>query len=263
MSFIGAERLSGNAEHEHFDIHRMVVKIGSNALTEGGTKENPLNLNLIRDIARQCSYLIKNGVQVVIVSSGAVACGRNLLPIEEHGPKDRQVEAAFGQPTVIGAWVTAFKEHGVVAGQALITAQDLKPAEKVMKQALVFGALVVNINDVVSAEALQGDFGLTDNDSTAYIAALAIEADRVAMLTNEDGVLDKNKNIVEDGSHVDKLAHFETSKKGTGGMATKVEIMQKLASRGIGGTIARASRKDIIFEIARGNAKGCTTFKPK
>ena len=264
MSFGGTERSSDNAEREHFDISRMVVKIGSNALTEGGTKENPLNLNLIHDIARQCSYLIRNGVQVVIVSSGAVACGRYLLPIEEHGPKDRQIEAAFGQPTVIGTWVTAFKEHGIVAGQALITAQDLKAAEKVMREALVFGALIVNINDVVSAEALQGNFGLTDNDSTAYIAALAIEADRVAMLTNEDGVLDKNKNIVEDGSLADKLAHFgEISKKGTGGMTTKVKIMQNLASRGIGGAIARASRKDIILEIARNTAKDCTLFEAK
>jgi len=133
-----------------------------------------------------------------------------------------------------------------------------------MKEALVFGALVVNINDVVSAEALQGDFGLTDNDSTAYIAALAIEADKVAMLTNEDGVLDKNKNIVEDGSLADKLAHFgEISEKGTGGMTTKVQIMQRLASKGIGGAIAKASRKDIILEIARNTAKQCTFFEPK
>ena len=182
MSFGGTERASGNVEREHFDIHRMVVKIGSNALTEGGSRENPLNLNLIRDIAEQCSHLIRNGVQVVIVSSGAVACGRNLLSVKEHGPKDRQIEAAFGQPTVIGTWVTAFKEHGIVAGQALITAQDLKAASKVMKKALAFGALVVNIDDVLSAEALQGNFGLTDNDSTTYVAALAIEADKVAMI---------------------------------------------------------------------------------
>lgn len=264
MAFSGAERSSSGVEREQFGIRRMVVKIGSKALTEDGTKDNPLNTELIEDIARQCSYLIKNEVQVVIVSSGAVACGRNLLSIEEHGPRDRQIEAAFGQPSVIEAWVSAFRKYDVVAGQALITARDLPAAEKVMRDALAFGALILNINDVVSAEAVDDNFELVDNDSTTHIAAFAIGADAVAMLTSEDGVLDKDSKVIEDGSNVDNFEQFaEASDEGTGGMITKVGIMQDLSYGGIRGAIAKASRKDIILEIARGNAKGCTIFEPK
>src|SRR3989339_139755 len=99
------------------------------------------------NFARQCSHLYQNGVNVVIVSSGAVACGHNLLSsAEEQNTPDRQVEAVFGQPTLIGTWVGAFRKFGVVAGQALITENDLEEARKVLQRSLKSGVVIVNAN---------------------------------------------------------------------------------------------------------------------
>lgn len=260
----GKEDQPQRVEQERFVTHRIVVKIGSSTITEGATKENPLNTELINNIARQCSQLHKSGVGVVIVSSGAVACGRNLLSIEEHNTEDRQVEAVFGQPTLIGTWVPAFRKYGVIAGLALLTENDLKEAKKVLQKSLKSGVVIVNANDAVSKEEMEELLVSADNDRLAAFVATTIEADTVLMLTDVEGVLNSEKQLIEDGSLIGDETHFfQGSGIGTGGMVTKVGICIELANRGKRGIIASANREDVILEVARGNTKGCTTFQPK
>ncbi|OGK52129.1 hypothetical protein A2966_01620 [Candidatus Roizmanbacteria bacterium RIFCSPLOWO2_01_FULL_41_22] len=264
MSPINAERQPRSPEQEHFATRRLVVKIGSNAITEGSTKENPLNTELIGEIARQCSHLYKNGVEVVIVSSGAVACRRNLLSIEEHDIRDRQVEAIYGQPTLIGTWVEAFRKYGVIAGQALITENDLDEAKKVLRKSLKSGVVIVNWNDAVNTDEMRAFMRLADNDNSAAEVADAIEADTLLIVTDVEGVLDSSGILIEDGSSINKdNAFFRGSDKGTGGMSTKVEVLKDSTTRGIKGVIAGAKRQDFILEIAKGNSANCTTFQPR
>lgn len=264
MLFNGTEREPGSVEQEKFATSRLVVKIGSNVITEGSTKENPLNTELIDDIARQCSHLYKSGVEVVIVSSGAVACGRKLLSIEEHDIRDRQVEAVYGQPTLIGTWVEAFRKYGVVAGQALITENDLDEAKRVLRKSLKSGVVIVNWNDAVNTDEMRAFMRLADNDNSAAEVADAIEADTLLIVTDVEGVLDSSGRLIEDGSSINKdNVFFQGSDKGTGGMSTKVEVLKDSTTRGIRGVIAGAKRQDFILEIAKGNNVSCTTFQPR
>ena len=179
--------------------------------------------------------------------------------------QDRQVEALYGQPTLIGTWVAAFRKYGVTAGQALITEHDLAEAKKVLQKSLQFGVVIVNINDAVSREEIDELLDLADNDRTAEEIADAVKADTVLMLTDVDGVLDANNKLIEDGFQVkDGSDFFEGSEKGTGGMRTKVERLRSLANRGVKGVIARATHENVVLEVARGNTEGIsTTFEAK
>ncbi len=256
------ERDLPGAEQESFITHRIVIKIGSNVLTEGATADNPLNTELIDSIARQCSHLYKNGVDVIIVSSGAVACGRHLLSIEERSLQDRQVEALYGQPTLIGTWVQAFKKYRVIVGQALITENDLEEAQKVLQKSFKSGVIIVNANDAVSVSEMQQFLVSADNDRLAGFVAETIEADTIILLTDVDGVLDSKGRLIEDGFRIDNTIQFrQGSDRGTGGMRSKVETLRELASNTrIRGVIASAKQEDVILEIARGNTKGRGTI---
>jgi len=264
MSGTGLERQSGGIEQEQFASRSIVVKIGSSTITRGATKESPLNVDLIDDIARQCSQLYKNGVDVVIVSSGAVACGRHLLSIDEDDIRDKQVEAVYGQPTLISTWVNAFRKHGVVAGQALITENDLEEAKKVLPKSLKSGVVIVNRNDAVSTDEMEAFLRLADNDYNTQEVAEIIDADTVLLLTDVDGVLDSNNQLIENSSSIDgETRFFQSSDIGTGGMVTKVRVCKDLSEKGKRCVIANGSRMDVVLDVARGKTLGYTTFQPK
>lgn len=261
MSNTGAERQPGGVEQEHFVTRRIVVKIGSSTITEDATKENPLNIDLIDDIARQCSQLYRSGIDVVIVSSGAVACGRHLLSIDENDIRDKQVEAVYGQPTLIGTWVNAFRKYGVIAGQALITENDLNEAKSVLQKALKSGVVIVNANDAVSTAEMEEFLVSADNDRLAGFVANTIEADTILILTDVEGVLDANRVLVKDGFLIDESILFhQDSSTGTGGMKSKVEVLKDLANRGIKGIITSAKHNNVVLEAARGNTEGKSTI---
>ncbi|OGD83072.1 hypothetical protein A3A54_00200 [Candidatus Curtissbacteria bacterium RIFCSPLOWO2_01_FULL_39_62] len=261
MQFGGSER-QPSSERKLFVTQRLVVKIGSNVITEGATKEKPLNAEFIDNVARQCSELFKSSVEVVIVSSGAVASGRNLLHIEEHDIRDKQVEAVFGQPTLIGTWVEAFKKFGVVAGQALITENDLEEGKNVLRKSLKHGVVIVNWNDAVNSDEMRAFMRLADNDHGAAEVAEAIDADTLLLVTDVEGVIDAKGQLIEDGSQInDDDIFFEGSDKGTGGMVTKVKVLKDLAQKGIQGIITGTKQQDFILKVAKGNTGGRTSFQ--
>lgn len=261
MQFGGTERQS-SSEREQIVTRRLVVKIGSNVITEGATKEKPLNTEFIDDVARQCSELFKRGVEVVIVSSGAVASGRSLLHIEEHDIRDRQVEAVFGQPTLTGTWVEAFKRYGVVAGQALITENDLDEGKNVLRKSLKHGVVVVNWNDAVNSDEMRAFMRLADNDHGAAEISEAIGADTLLLVTDVEGVVDADGHLIENGLQInDDGIFFQGSDKGTGGMVTKVNVLKEAAQKGIKGIITGTKRQNFILEVAKGNTEGRTSFK--
>jgi len=250
-------------EQEQFATRRMVVKIGSSTITEGGTVEQPLNLGLIDNIARQCSILHKSGVEVAVVSSGAVACGRKILEMDEKTIFDRQIEAIYGQSTLTHAWQTAFGKYGVPAGLLLLKETDLENPLPTLNKALKQGVPVINANDATSSNEMRQLLVSADNDKLAGFVARAVGADTVLILTDVEGVKDTNGCVVFDGAGIDETVVFEgTSKTGTGGMASKVDVLRKLSFEKTRGVIA-AAEGDIILDVARGTATGCTIFEAK
>jgi len=248
-------------EAEKFQTSRMVVKIGSSTITEGGTTEQPLNLILINSIARQCSELFKSGIQVAIVSSGAVASGKNLLGTTENTIRDRQVEAVFGQPALIHAWIEAFHKYEICAGQMLLMEDDLTKPLTTLKQSLKKGPVIINANDATSSQEMKQLLVSADNDKLASFVALSVDADTLIILTDVDGVKDTKGCVIEDGSLIKGNVVFNRmSKDGTGGMKSKVNVLENVTKHGIKGVIA-AAKGDIILDVARGTATDCTVFK--
>ncbi|PIY94183.1 MAG: hypothetical protein COY68_03515 [Candidatus Levybacteria bacterium CG_4_10_14_0_8_um_filter_35_23] len=250
-------------ETKKIQTARIVIKIGSSTITEGGTAEQPLNLTLINNIAEQCSDLFKRGVQVAIVSSGAVASGKNLLGTAENTIRDRQVEAVFGQPALIYAWIKAFRYQGVIAGQMLLTENDLKTPPEALKKALEEGIVIINANDAISDREMKQLLISADNDKLAGFVAGAIGADTLVILTDVEGVKNTQGCIIQDGLLIDGRVIFDSkSKDGTDGMESKVKVLKRLAKNGIKGVIA-AAKGDIVLDVVRGTATGCTIFEAK
>lgn len=257
------EKQPKGLEREHFAAKRIVVKIGSSTITEGATCESPLNLDLIDDIAMQCSVLFKSGLQVAIVSSGAVACGKHLLGTEEHSIRDRQVEAVFGQNALNHAWVQAFNKYGVNAGEMLLREEDLVKPLTTLKLALKKGPVVINNNDATSDREMKQLLFSADNDRISGFVAISIGADTIIILTDVEGVKDKDGSVIEDGSSIDETVVFDIkSEDGTGGMVSKIDVLRKLANLGIKGIIT-SPKDNIILDVAAGRTENkVTTFNP-
>ena len=240
-------------EQEQFVSRRMVVKIGSSTITRDGS---PLNLEFMDGVAKQVSKLFESEVQVVIVSSGAVACGRKLL--SELGLElgntilDNQRAAVFGQPELIAQWKAAFKRYGVLAGQQLLVDDHLENGGKVLEASLSDGVVIINQNDAVSDTEMKQFLISADNDKLAEYVARFINADTLLLLTDVDGVLDENGEVL---THVDRVEDIEdlikTSGQGTGGMWTKCIQAKQAARDGRRAIIANGREADVILRIAR------------
>ena len=173
----------GQHEKEQFLSRRIVIKIGTSTITGG---ENRPDYAFMTDVARQVAELLNDGVDVVIVSSGAVASGKR-EGFERRDIADKQVEAVFGQSRLMGQWTRAFEEHGIDdVGQILYTDVDLHErtdsAREVLNRALRRGVVIVNYNDGVSDEEMRKVERSTDNDVLAQQVATLIDADTLLFL---------------------------------------------------------------------------------
>lgn len=251
-------------ESRRFVARCFVGKIGSSSITEGACNGEPLNRELILDHARQYSEMFRDGVGVVVVSSGAVASGKSRLGIELD-PKDiegEQMVASFGQPSLIAAWIEAFAANGVVAGEFLLTRRDIASTIPVLERAMLYGVPIINENDAVSDEEMRRLEGFEDNDELAKLVALKLGADTLALLTDRDGVMDNTGILIENGHLVDLSRLNGKSEVGKGGMRRKAWNAREAAGTGMNAYIARAGYPDIILRIASGTASGiCTEFK--
>ena len=174
-------------------VKRAVVKIGSNVLTEPGG----LNLKVIRSISRQASRLMDAGVEVILVSSGAMASGIRKIGLSRRPdeiPK-RQAVAAVGQAGLILAYEKSFARYDRKVAQILLTSEDLSNRKRYLNARNTFSTLlswhivpVVNENDTVAVESIK--FG--DNDHLSAMIALLLEADVLINLTDIDGLFDKD-----------------------------------------------------------------------
>jgi glutamate 5-kinase len=225
---------------------RLVVKVGTGTLTDAQGRFDRQNC------ARLASELaeVAHGRRVVLVTSGAVALGAEKLGlVRQKGKKwdipTKQAAAAVGQPLLMAAWGEALGAHRLITGQVLLTAEDLASRRRFLNARRTFDRLleegaipVVNENDTVAVEEIK----VGDNDTLAALVAGCVEADAVVMLTDVEGLYDRNPSLpgaelLSDVARVtpelERIAGGAGSERSTGGMATKVRAARRLAAQGV------------------------------
>ena len=241
------------------DTHRWVVKIGSALLTDDG---RGLNVEGISHWVAQMAALRRQGVEVVLVSSGAVAAGMSRLGWKERpaAMHELQVAAAVGQMELAQTWQSAFERHGIQTAQVLLTHADLSNRQRYLnaRSALVtmldLGVIpVINENDTVVTDEIR--FG--DNDTLGALVANLVEADVLTLLTDQKGMFtadprtDPDAELIDEAyasdRKLDALAGSGGGKLGRGGMATKLRAA-RLAARSGAKTLIVGGRMESVLE---------------
>lgn len=246
-----------NTIHLEEPTRRMVVKIGSSSITKNG---NPLNRDFMNNIGLQCGILYDAGIEIALVSSGAVACGKEILKYRMDDLIHDQVAAIYGQVHLVDAWDDTFRPFGVPVGQVLFSEDDLSKPNTPLVKALKYGIQIVNANDAINDSEMKQYFLSSDNDKLAGHVARFMKADTLLLLTDVDGVLDQEGNVIQRIYPGQELFLNGKSDKGTGGMQSKVDVGFESSKRGIRTIIANAHAKDVILDVAKGKQVG-TTFQ--
>jgi glutamate 5-kinase len=247
---------------------KVVVKFGTNVLS---TADGLLDLNAMRHLVLQIAQAKRAGVQLIVVTSGAVGAGRALLQLSDDMNRvvRRQVLAAVGQVKLMQQYASFFEQNGLFCAQVLATKEDFRDKGHYLNMKNCFLALlrdnivpIVNENDVVSVTELM----FTDNDELAGLIAAMINADALLLLSSVNGVLDEHgqpiPEIEPDNKKALRLIQPTRSTFGRGGMATKFKMAQKAAKLGITTFIADGKQPDVIQRILNGEAIG-TRFVPE
>ena len=252
---------------------RIVIKIGSNVLAQ---KQDELDLKSISQLAFQIATLNKQDIEVILISSGAVASGRSLitLPTKMDVISKRQLLAAVGQIKLINTYADLFQKQGALCAQVLVTKEDFRDREHYINMKNCIMVLlqnnvipILNENDVISVTELM----FTDNDELAGLVSSMVNADRLIILSNVNGIYNGSPSdasskvipIIEYGDNdFENFVTTEKSNFGRGGMLTKCSIANKVASLGIPVHIANGKDENILLDIIAQKPIG-TLFKPK
>ena len=251
---------------------RCVIKIGSALLTNDGAGLNTVG---IATWVEQIAVLRKSGVEIVLVSSGAVAEGMCRLGIKKRPESlhELQAAAAVGQMGLIQSYESEFSKYDLHTAQILLTHDDLSNrqrylnARNTVRSLLDLGVVpIINENDTVVTDEIR--FG--DNDTLAALVANLIEADYLLILTDQNGLFDRNprehanaKLISEASADDNSLAAMAEGGAGTfgrGGMATKVSAAKLAARSGTSTLIAAGNEKNIIQRVFAGEELGTLLY---
>jgi len=255
---------------------RIVAKFGTSLLTGGSDR---LEQNIMSRLVAQVAQLHKQGLEMLIVSSGAIASGRHKLGLTEKikGIPLKQVLASVGQHRLMSLYEQLFRKYDITVAQALLAKVDLLDragylnARNTLLALLELGVIcIANENDVVAVDELhEARFG--DNDNLSAMVANLIDADLLMILTDTGGLytadphLDPKARLIPQveriDSEIERLAAGTSSKLGTGGMITKIEAARLATSSGVTVVIADGREPDIILRLAKGEALG-TRFLP-
>ncbi|OGI53303.1 MAG: glutamate 5-kinase [Candidatus Muproteobacteria bacterium RIFCSPHIGHO2_12_FULL_60_33] len=259
--------MSHNPRNSLKNKRRIVVKIGSALLTRDG---QGLNSEGIHDWAAQLSQVCGRGMEVVLVSSGAVAAGMQRLGrrVRPHALHELQAMAAVGQMNLVQVYESAFQRHGLHTAQVLLTHDDLTNRTRylnsrtTLRTLLGFGVIpIVNENDTVATEEIR--FG--DNDTLAALVANLIEADLLLILTDQHGLYERDprqdpgaKLLVEGNAGDPQLLTMAggSGALGRGGMRSKLLAAEKAARSGASTVIASGREKNVITRVLDGETIG-------
>jgi glutamate 5-kinase len=254
-------------------LKRVVVKVGSNVLTAGPG----LNLRVMRDLARQICGLMDRGLEVILVSSGAMASGIRKIGLERR-PDElplRQAVAAVGQAGLIMEYEKAFERHGRKVAQILLTSEDLASRKRYLNARNTLNTLldwnivpIINENDTVSIQEIK--FG--DNDNLAAMITLLMDAHLLIILSDIDGLFTRDPRtdpraelipvVAAITRQTEKAAGSIPGPLGTGGMTSKLTAARKVTAAGVPMVVAKGDTPDILTRILAGEPQG-TYFVPR
>jgi len=243
---------------------RIVIKIGSSLFCGQG---QTLDLRYLHSVVEQVALEVVQGKEIVLVSSGAIALGMNVMGLGSR-PSDLpylQAIAAIGQNALMDNYSAGFSKNKVKCAQVLLTWDDFSSrarylnAKNTLLKLLKLGVVpVINENDTISTDEIR--FG--DNDRLSALVASLINADLLVILSDVDGLLDKEKKVIsvveEINSQIKGLACPTTKKSCVGGMITKLEAAKIAVDSGVPCVIANGRRKNIFSAQSQG-----TLFLPK
>jgi glutamate 5-kinase len=256
-------------------FQRIVVKLGTSTLTAGTARLSPPRLV---DLVRQMAQVRAAGSEVLVVSSGAIAAGRERLNFPQL-PKDipaKQMLAAVGQPRLMALYEQLFGLYSLTVAQVLLTRSDLADrrrylnARNTLAALLAQGAIpIVNENDTVATEEIR----VGDNDNLSALVANLIEADLLVLLTDQPGLFtadprrDPAAQLVAEvtGPQIPtslwQAAGGTANGLGTGGMLTKLQAADLVRHSGTSVVIARGDEPEVLTRLANGETAG-TRFHP-
>ncbi len=253
---------------------RLVVKVGTGTLTDAAARFNRQNCErLSQELADLAG---RHGL--VVVSSGAIALGAERLGLVRSPRKSwdiatKQAAAAVGQPDLMAEWGRALGAHRRQVAQVLLTAEDLASRKRFLNARHTFEKLlehgvvpVVNENDTVAIEEIK----VGDNDSLAALVATCVGADLVVMLTDVEGLYDRDprspgarllSDVPRVTAEVERMAGGAGSERSVGGMATKIAAAKRLAAQGVGTALLSGRRPGALAALLAGDPVG-TYFAP-
>lgn len=256
-----------------YQFTRIAVKIGSNVLTR---PDGTLDVTRMSALVDQVAELYKAGIEVILISSGAVASGRSeIKPSKKLDSVDqRQLFSAVGQAKLINRYYELFRDHGIAVGQVLTMKENFSTRRHYLNQRncmmvmLENGVIpIVNENDTVSVTELM----FTDNDELSGMIASMMDMQALIILSNIDGIYDGHPSEphtkvireVEPGKDLSDYIQAEKSGFGRGGMLTKTTIARKVADEGITVIIANGKKDNILPDLLRyPDTTVCTRFVP-
>jgi glutamate 5-kinase len=254
---------------------RIVAKFGTSLLTSGTAH---LDLQIMSSLVEQIARLHHQGKEVVIISSGAIASGRQKLkevPERKNIPF-KQVLASVGQSHLMYTYEQLFSKHDITVAQALLTKEDIRDrsgylnARNTLLALIELGIIcVVNENDVVAIDEIEGlKFG--DNDNLSAMVANLIDADLLALLTDIGGLYTSDphynpqaqliRRVDKIDAEIERTASDTACRQGIGGMITKIEAARLATCSGVNVIIADGREPDILVRISEGEYIG--TFLP-
>ncbi len=258
-------------------FRRIVVKAGTSVLTEAPAHQ-ALDLRVVGSIVAQIARLHEQSIEVLLVTSGAIAAGRDALGgyADKQDIVSRQVLAAVGQIRLMGVYQEAFASHGIQIAQTLLTAGDLSHRQSylnirnTLRGLLDLGVVpILNENDVVAVDEIGEVFG--DNDRLSALLANLVDADLLIILTDIEGLftadphLDPNARLVpwveEVDQRIEALAGGGLNPWARGGMPTKIDAARMVTKSGIAMVMCHGLIEDAVLRAASGQAIG-TLFQP-
>jgi glutamate 5-kinase len=254
----------------------IVVKVGSSTLTNGTLHLSKPNM---LELVRQIAMLHNEGHRILLVSSGAVAAGRDHLghPQLSHSLPIKQMLAAVGQGQLMQLYSQMFNMYSVYVGQVLVTGDSLQrhrarylntrdTLEMLLDNRIV---PIINENDTVAVDEIK----VGDNDNLSALVASLVNADLLLLLTDRDGIYDKDPRQYPDARHIPQISRIDeaiqaiakrasSSGLGIGGMRTKLQAAETAGRSGIETVIAHGSAHDVILRVVAGEAGLGTRILP-
>lgn len=256
----------------------IVVKVGTSTITH---KNGNLNLKVIEKLVRVLSDLKNEGRDIVLVTSGAIGVGRAKMGMEQRPATmpEKQALAAIGQVHLMYIYAKLFGEYGHTASQVLLTKDVLDEENRKANALNTFKMLlqyksvpIVNENDTVSTEEIESVVNFGDNDTLSAIVSVLIGADLLILLSDIDGLYDKNPKVSRDAclipvvtgidEEILRLGGETNGSLGTGGMRTKLNAARVCGACGIPMVIANGDNPENLYGILTGQEIG-TLFVPK